>query len=279
MTLEDKIKILRSLWGMAMFGGLGSRSRRGLGSSTVIPQEGNKTLPTEFPRFRFKNRDDFIGEIESFAKTVRKDKGLPNFTSFSAASRIIVTKDFKGGQLPSGVSAWQAINDQFKAYRDYYGRPRTKHTEKDHHLMRDFLQGGEPPPSVAPQRAAFGLPHNYYFTRSLNRVKGFVDLIADDDGQPYQLIAQDDNPDNFELEEKKKEARRASPLFIHIHKFENGNASAVITFLPAVFIPPKKKIRLSGNGRYLYVDAPGFRAIEDFLQVLRNDPSNKEITP
>jgi CRISPR-associated protein Cmr1 len=145
--------------------------------------------------------------------------------------------------------------------------------------MRDFLQGGEPPPSVAPQRAAFGLPHNYYFTRSLNRVKGFVDLIADDDGQPYQLIAQDDNPDNFELEEKKKEARRASPLFIHIHKFENGNASAVITFLPAVFIPPKKKIRLSGNGRYLYVDAPGFRAIEDFLQVLRNDPSNKEITP
>ena len=70
-----------------------------------------------------------------------------------------------------------------------------------------------------PRRVAFGLPHNYFF--------GSTRLKFDITGASSE--------------------RRASPLFIHIHQLGREYA-AVLTYLPARFLPDNEKIRISGHG-------------------------------
>jgi hypothetical protein len=67
-----------------------------------------------------------------------------------------------------------------------------------------------------PERAIFGLPHNYFKPKD-KAVKGSTN---------YKV---DVSPDGFE--------RRASPLFLHIHRFDQGPPVALWLFLPAQFLP------------------------------------------
>lgn len=71
-----------------------------------------------------------------------------------------------------------------------------------------------------PRRVAFGLPHNYFF----GSTKQKIDITAE----------------NSE--------RRASPLFIHIHQLETEYV-AVLTYLPDQFLPDDEKIKIKVKGQ------------------------------
>ena len=86
-----------------------------------------------------------------------------------------------------------------------------------------------------PERAAFGLPHNY-FTK-----KG--PTVTATDGLEYVL--------DYKLEisgpNRNDMDRRASPLFFHIHRADSNHFIPVALFLPAQFLPENTNIQLLGS--------------------------------
>jgi len=237
---EDKYRILKAFWALCMFGGLGSRSRRGFGSIKIngVKVENSDKLPENLP-FYFENRQEFINAAGDFVQDTEEVTDYPEHTAFSDKFRLIVTR-----KKDSSMIALENIGKHFQNYRSYYGEKNL--TNKDHDLMLDFLKNKKP--QTAPSRAAFGLPHNYFFTKSLRFVPAGVDLLENDG---------------------KTKGRRGSPLFIHIQEFRNGTACGVITFLPARLIPEGKNIRLSGNGKTADVAPPDFMAVEKFMDYLK----------
>ncbi len=251
LTLEDKIKILRSFWALAMLGGLGARSRRGFGSFRIMASQGlAPELRKAVPAWQFHHREEYKKALAVFCKQLPCSASLPEHTCFSAASRLLL-----GPELSSGLSVLKGLNDVFQQQRSYYDDFRTRkakttgYPKDDHDLMVRFL-AGRGTPTTAPARAAFGLPHNYFFQSS--RTQGFVDLLEDG-----------------------AKGRRASPLLFHVQGLSTGKAMGVVIFLPARLIPPGKTLHLSGAGGTAEVKAPGFQAVNDFLSFLQKKGAEK----
>ncbi len=245
LGLADRAKILRSFWALAMFGGLGARSRRGFGSFKVVGFSGiHKELENYIPRWRLISTEEYVKCVQNFLKDVPLSASMPNYSYFSKSSKIIY-----GPALKSSMMVLKGLNKVFQDYRSYYidFKTKTRKTsgvaKEDHDLMLDYLHG-KIIPKFAPARSAFGLPHNYFF-RSQGSKAG-VDLM-----------------------EGGNKGRRASPLFLHVQGLHDGQAMGVVVFLPAQFLPRGKKIRISG-GVIQDVDFPNYRAINDFLKILRD---------
>ncbi len=236
----ERIKVERALWALVTLGGLGSRSRKGFGSLMVewIPKESSESLT-----WQFETRAKLSSAIEKFLKDETVPGGLPQHTCFSRASRCIVVHEAQTGE-----DALEWLGQEMLSYRSFKSRENVygqKRFQGDHDLMRDYIAQGTTPPSP-PLRAAFGLPHNYFFT-SLNYAKGAVDLM--DNG---------------------KAGRRASPVIFHIQGLTNGKSCVVATFLPAQLIPKNDKVRISGDRQNpAYIALPNdFSAVEGFMDRL-----------
>ena len=115
------------------------------------------------------------------------------------------------------------LGDVGQAFQRY----RKERFKEDTRQALRIVGGGDP--ERIPRRAAFGLPHNYYFPRT----KRSVTLEPASEGR----------------------RRRASPLFLHIHHLrgESNGFLAVHTYLPAVFLPKGDKVAM-GNGRKVRLD-------------------------
>lgn len=233
-------KVLRAFWALAMLGGLGARSRRGFGGFSV-----RSGTPPEGFTFNFPNQTTYLDNLREFIAGIVKVAGQPEYSCFSTQSRVVV-----GPPLADGMSVLRGFNSLFQGYRSYYEKfpshPKTRGIPRaDHDLMQRFLTDPAFTPPAAPTRAAFGLPHNYYFRSS--QKKGFVDF----------------------LERGNAKGRRASPVFFHVQKLATGQACGVVTFLPARFLPPEQRLTLATeDGRTTTVSPPGYRAIDDFLRQL-----------
>lgn len=116
------------------------------------------------------------------------------------------------------MDALLAINNEMQLYRSYgqngrvNGQQARRNFVADHDNALAATQGEDL--NNLPERAVFGLPHNYFFSST----KGKLDI----------------NPE--------KEGRRASPLFIHIHELDNGQFAAIQTLLPGEFLPENTAI-------------------------------------
>jgi len=216
---NDKLRVGRTIWAMTMFGGLGARSRKGFGSLAVVSQTGLDDLPTLMPRNDQELQEsirDFVSEIDL------QDSSLPatpaEHTCFSTDARCVITGN---SETAESVFIWLA--DAVHGCRSYRSRTHYQATTDDHDLMNRFISSGvvsDPP--MPPKRAAFGLPHNYFFSRS--QKKGGVDYM-----------------------EGGKKGRRASPVFFKICDFEGSGACVIATFLPARLIPEGGVVTLTGD--------------------------------
>ena len=115
----------------------------------------------------------------------------------------------------------------------------------DHDAMLAYLTTGKI--GRAPNRSAFGLPHNYFFTKSLRSVSGEVNLMN-----------------------AGSKGRRASPLLLHVQGLEDETFCVVATFLPARLIPEGREVEVSGRGqvpRSVGLD-DDFSAVTGFLDRL-----------
>ncbi len=123
----------------------------------------------------------------------------------------------------SGKSGWEDcmnwLGKELFAFRSYRSRATQDPLCKaDHNLVADFLD--DKGISRLPNRVEFGLPHNYFyygsrFQKRISPEKATIAPLAGPDG----------------------EGRRGSPLFVHIHRFSDGNHTLVLMSVPSRFLP------------------------------------------
>lgn len=229
---ERKDELLDALWCLTHLGGMGSRSRRGFGSVVVTNVEG-----ANFPGLP-RSPEDLKEQIEEKFRSLRIGErgGLPDYTVLSRQTAVTV--------WPLRTNSWeqvlQKVGDRLNGYRS---AQRTERFHDDRDLIRDYAYRGKQP-TRAPRRAAFGLPHNYFF-------------------KPNTKVAVS-GPN-------REHDRRASPLFIHLHELAGGELAAVLSLIQARFLPKREQVKIGPAGRHSpqYVPPPhDFEPIRGFLSEL-----------
>ncbi len=241
---KHRREVERALWLWGCLGGLGSRARKGFGSVAIVSLPGSD-LP--IPTDHLQLKETLLTLMPTRSAT------LPPFTAFSLETRI----DYSASDQTATVLL-DAVGDQMMRYRSWgqngmvHGQRAERNFPDDHDNALLAAQGKCPP--ALPRRIVFGLPHNYYFSSSEPSLKASV--------QP----------------EQERRQRRASPLFIHIHKFPNGECGAIQSLLPATFLPPGDRVELlAGRRRVCSLPAsPEWDVIRAYLDRFR---TRKELLP
>jgi CRISPR-associated protein Cmr1 len=191
--------VLASLKLLGLLGGLGARSRRGWGSMSLQRLEGS-AVPAWSPPA---STSQYATALREVLPTDLPPE-LPPFTAFSGASRIEVV-----GLGDDPLRVLDAVGRSMQRYRawGFRGQVNNQPSEENFKADHDWSKTPWRPEFQAyvPQRAAFGLPHNY--ARGVG--------VKPDGGL----------------------GRRASPLFIHVHKLADDRFAAVLALLPAQFLP------------------------------------------
>ncbi|HHW39904.1 MAG TPA: type III-B CRISPR module RAMP protein Cmr1 [Syntrophomonadaceae bacterium] len=240
---EQSALLIQALEALGLFGGAGARSRKGFGSlsleSLCLDGEEIWQRPANTDELKQVMRD-FLREINPHGVFVSR----PLYTAFSSDTKVCIVKTSQ-----NALALLDEIEKELLRYRSY-GRlkgsehvlPWSERAEQnfrdDHDIIQDYLTGREI--HRHPRRIVFGLPHNYFF-QSL-REKAMV-----------------------EAEHLK---RRASPLFIHIHELGEEKYAAVMTLLPAMFLPERERVAIRCPKRqsvYLPCNV-GYRVIEEFFE-------------
>lgn len=204
---QDNQSITDALMMFGLLGALGSRARHGLGSiSLTVLKKSGKNIAVPI------NKDQYKEMITGLLKNLVHHE--PPFTAFSGFTRLEISK-----QETDAMRLLKAVNDEQQMYRSYGrngkvdGKAAEQNFISDHNLM---LQGNI---GKAPLRSVFGLPHNYYFSSSKKNVE--VNYL------PAEAAA-----------------RRASPLFLHIHQLNESDFIAVHCLFQAKFLPENSMLEV-----------------------------------
>jgi CRISPR-associated protein Cmr1 len=214
--IEESVK--EALVAFGLLGGLGSRSRHGMGSialsSLCVNGKEEWTLPV--------TANDYDAKIRELFTATMLPTDFPPFSAFWRDARI--------DRLLSAHDCYKILDDFGKAmlmYRSWGNTNKKKNvlpggevSEKrfvdDHHWCRankderkkDYV-------NFHPARVVFGLPHNY--------------------GKPERQWV---NGANHE--------RRSSPLLFHVHRVGDIFVGVSI-YLPAQFLPQGEEINAGGS--------------------------------
>ncbi len=244
VKIAQDIKPALLAWGL--LGGLGSRNRKGLGSVAIREFDGQAVAL---------DHKSYCDEIKKLIQQVTWIDDCPPFTAFGQESKMLVSKEanqdtwlalaeiaqiqqlFRGWgfKFPNSHHKVNGIRAQHSSYSD---------KQNDHGLVYDLAD--KTSTSVTyPKSTVFGLPRSYGLSGFDPKKEITLEPIAMSGSAP---------------EQKNKRSRRASPLFIHIHKFPSGKSIIIQTFLPAVFLPPDDQIevieKLKGGGRKILHKLP-----------------------
>ncbi|MBT4561310.1 MAG: type III-B CRISPR module RAMP protein Cmr1 [Planctomycetes bacterium] len=228
----------RTLWCIGLFGGVGSRSRRGFGSFAIEDLQGGQlglTAPKSAP------------ELAAAIELVLPKSSLTSLPEFSAFSEKASVTVFKSAS--SAAHSLETLGVEFALFRSYgrgggvMGRASEKNFKDDHDSVKDAIAGKGL--TQAPRRVVFGLPHNYFYSSG-----GKTDI----------------NPQTHK--------RRASPLFFHIHSFSDGTSALVMVFLPARFLPDKEEISITGPRLIVPLPENLWKPIHDFLNRMKTSQNS-----
>lgn len=201
-----------------LIGGAGAKSRKGYGSVSLVElfKKGEDfSCPKNKEEYKLR-LGELLGQTDAFAIPSNQ-----SFTAFSKEARIYL--------LLSGSSSIDILNGYGKTMQlcrswGRYGKlPNSKSAEqnfkKDHDWFKNENSFRTTHPKFHPERALFGLPHNYY---SQGTAPESVKPVA------YE--------------------RRASPLFFHIHQLSDNEFIGVSILLPAQFLPDKEGGNIFAGG-------------------------------
>lgn len=247
ITEEAKFFLPLTLKALGLFGGAGACSRRGFGSLSLLSLSLDEQRVWKAPT----NINELIESqrelLNNLGLKTGEESDLPDYTAFSDRTRIWIGK--------TGRHAIDLLNEiglELLRYRGYDKGKNGKHKHilpnkeeaeqnfaSDHDLIMQFCRTGEI--GKHPDRMVFGLPHNYYFSSTRETVQ---------------------------IQPTGKAGRRASPLFIHIHELNSDSYAAVLSLLPARFLPKDTKIAISAENRGTKeVDCCiDYKFIEDFME-------------
>lgn len=198
-----------SLKALGILGGIGSRSRRGFGSLSIQKICSSAGVLTQF---------DSAESLRSFLQTLNFSAPANSpISAINSATRI----DWFSGR--SATDIHKEVNNQMQLYRSFgrEGKVLNQDAElnfiADHHLVFEAIQSGKI--KSLPKRIIFGLPHNYRFSSTGNQA-------------------------SFDAQN----GRRASPLFIHIHKLaNNAGCLAIQTYMGGLFLPSDVRVEATSK--------------------------------
>lgn len=216
-TDEDQHSVAEALFAFGLLGGLGSRARHGMGSVSLTGWQGSEfSVP--------QTAAEYGKAIKSLLAHLPDT--LPPFTAFSRQSRIDIS-----AENHDPLELLTKVGWEMQMYRSYGRKGKYDSVHKignekalqifqdDHDLV--LAATLDKKVEQAPRRSIFGLPHNYGFS---NEAKAEI---------------------NYKVRNSKGkivDARRASPLLLHIHRLPNGKYLAVHTLLPATFLPQNASV-------------------------------------
>ena len=237
---EQVTQLKEAIQLFGLIGGLGSRARKGYGSVMLMRLEHNGEVwqPPE-------KLDGVKQVLETFkAASSHIDQQPPPYTALSANSRFVL---IEGNHNESALSLLSRIGREQVFYRSWgkngkvLQRPREENFKEDHDLMKNI-----PTRIDYPKRIAFGLPHNY--------------------GKSKHLHVTPSNHD-----------RRSSPLFLHIHQHNQHPPIAILSFLPAVFLPEGESIILFNTPEPFQENTTFWQPVTDFLERLKGEHQQKPL--
>ena len=235
VTLQQALVLLGTC------GGVGARSRRGFGSVTLLSLNGRDVSPKPVARLEAFAAGSLRRAEEARALVDRT--GLPAWTCLSPHSRLQVV-----GPFPNAVAAHDAVGREMVRERSFGHKGQTLCGERAEQNFRDDHDAMQAPRADRlPRRAVYGLPHNYFFSTTKQKVS-----------IPRRGSGLD---------------RRASPLLLHVDDAGLGGepgAWVVATLLPSEFLPRGQDAVESSNGR-LRVEASAsalYRPLVGFLKRL-----------
>ncbi len=223
VSAQEKRSLLQAIQALGLLGALGSRARKGFGSIALEKLECSFAADTSIPVNITELKVLFNDWANSFSKTV------PPFSAFSLESRIDIS-----ACANSAVGLHELAGHEMQMYRSWgrsagngaphrvAGELAEQNFRSDHDGALSAAKGRQP--VKMPKRSEFGLPHNYFFSSGENSGKK-VDITPAEDSRN----------------------RRASPLFIHIHRFPNGKHALIQTLLPATFLPAGDSVEFRPN--------------------------------
>ena len=253
-------QLRQALIATGIFGGLGSRTRRGFGSMTLESLTGNSSVWT-VPK-SVEELGSLISELLNHSRIGPRNE--PPYSAFSPESRVVL---IQGQNSDAPESLLAHLGREFVRYRAYGAsgsggrRFNVLHEEvtqptfpEDHDDMYSFLSTGKIV-TVPPKRSVFGLPHNYFFKS----------LSAKAEVLPS------------------KHERRASPLLFHIHATQDHSPIAICTFMPSRFLPSDETMRITNQSQRgkpassPKIPVTGYwQPIHDFLDRLKSGTQTKE---
>jgi CRISPR-associated protein Cmr1 len=249
--IQDVSQTLKVL---GLVGGLGSKSRKGYGSLTLLSLKLDDKETWTPPATAAKVADAIRtilgpGRIRANQSAELSRDELAEWTAFSAGSRIIVVSAASQDRTP--LALLDKIGREMVRYRSW-GRDgkvlgnvdSEQNFKDDHDLMK--LQSSQR--KNHPQRVVFGLPHNY-------------------GNQHDQRVG----PADAQLD------RRASPLFIHICQESSGSPPVgVLIFLPSRFLPQDRDVIDTGGARTPLNEKNLWQPIHSFFGRLLDPNERKE---
>lgn len=220
-SASDQKSVADALYAFGLLGALGSRARHGMGSVSLIGWDGKETRTVP------KTEEEYKKAIQTLlGPETEQANALPPFTAFSQNSEVWISAK---GKSSDGLLT--KVGEQQMLYRSYGRNNRVLNQQAkrnfadDHDLIMDATNGQRI--QKAPRRVVFGLPHNYRFSNGAQAAVNYAP--------------------------KGQDARRASPLSLHIHQLADDQFLAVHILLPALFLPSQAKIRVKTRGS---VDVP-----------------------
>lgn len=210
-----------ALWLLTRLGGVGTRSRRGIGSFQVVQAGGD--LITSLPlTVEATTPQALVQELEQGIRTIRGLIG-PNLASLPLRTSPpdfdllhpdvchiwVVDQTF-----PSGEDALNRIGEVYQAFRN--------RRQPDKQMIKERIVNRSKKPFSEPiQRAAFGLPIPFFY-------KDVQNGTASLEGDGYD--------------------RRASPLWMSVVKLANDQYAIVFTWFQAEFSPSDAGLILKRRG-------------------------------
>ncbi len=228
LSPEEGDVLKEAIRAFTLFGGLGSRSRRGFGSCTLIESDGiDWTFPDDVNALK-EALARFHGECWD-TESSWEPSHLPPYPAFSPHGYVGWCAG-EPGTAP--IRMLEALGRTMLRFRSngrggrlFDGKPASNRFLRDKITVQQFLQGGQA--AGLPERLVFGLPHHYFFSREK---KVQINLVT-------------------KTSDGVRKKRRASPLFLSIHRLSCGATVAVGLLLPARFLREGDQIQYeTGRG-------------------------------
>ncbi len=238
---HDLEKILPALKLFGLVGGLGSRSRKGYGSVNLLEINGDLNAKWKPPR----DAEAYETQLVRLLNRAQSCETEPPFSAFSALSRL----DLALPKEPTAMNALEKYGKEMVRYRSWGKAGKIldgkKDSERNFRADHDWSKN-KPAPLAHPQRAIFGLPHNY---------KGSKD-------QKVEV-------------RPARHDRRASPLFFHVHQLIDGYIGIAFV-LRSKFLPDGE--RISARKKHV-APQPNWDKLTSFLDRFQNRYRGRTLWP